>query len=458
MRSGALEGRGLALARRLPPVDGFLAVLFMLIIDFPTTFNLGGNSLSALITLAVPVLLAAVLLVNLVIASNGLDTDSRAAFRAGLARVPLLLKLFVVYAVVRLVMDPNQPAIQVVFVYLMFVLGMLVAVTSLRYDYRGIAKMMAYAAAMAALIYIFQQLFLTVGDERRPIFSDRAFAMTCLVAIAVLIPAGRPSPLPGEEIETPESARRRRLRPPSNLLWTAFIMGALVFSLSRTASAVGAFLCLFVAVRVRRSLRLAAGFAGVVAMVGVALGAVVLYPPLLARFTEGDNVQVGGLTVNTSGRSELWRITWESAIQAPIWGHGPGNSKLVVERGFPIPGTDHPHSDYLRMFNDLGIVGVVLFWGGVFLLLWRCFMLARRHDEQRHWSAVLALLAVVMLSITDNVIVYQFVMMPIGILVGIALRPTAEAVPRSYDLRPRVQRVGRVAHAGRGAPRAEGTR
>ena len=188
---GALEGRALALARRLPPVDGLIAVLFMLVVDYPTTINLGGNSLSALVTLVVPCVLAAVLLTNLVIASNGLDPDSRAAFRTGVARVPMLLKLFAVYAVVRLAMDPNQAAIQVVFVYLMFVLGMLVAVTSLRYDYRGIARMMVYAAVLASLVYIAQQLFLTTGDERRPIFSDRAFAMTCLIAIAMLVPAGR---------------------------------------------------------------------------------------------------------------------------------------------------------------------------------------------------------------------------------------------------------------------------
>lgn len=37
----------------------------------------------------------------------------------------------------------------------------------------------------------------------------------------------------------------------------------------------------------------------------------------------------------------------------------------------------------------------------------------------RHWAAVMALLSVVLLAITDNVIVYQFIMMPVGVIVGI---------------------------------------
>lgn len=239
--------------------------------------------------------------------------------------------------------------------------------------------------------------------------------MTALIGLALLVPA-RPRHL------DPYS-------PPRGLIWPLFIMVTLVNSLSRTALGVAVVLLLFLAVRARRELRVPALLVSV-AGAGLAVAVAILaYPPIISRFTEGDNAEVGGVSVNTSGRSDLWKITYDAAMRSPIWGNGPGNSKLVVQEFFSVPGTDHPHNDYLRIFNDLGLVGVALFWGGMLFLLLRLWRRARRLDEARHWIAVMAVLSVMLVGITDNIIVYQFIMVPVGVLVGISLRPEPGSVP-----------------------------
>lgn len=403
------------LIRSLPAAEAAIAALFVLVVDYPTRVRVGGGSLSAVLTVVIPGLLGAILVMNFVVASRRLDAGSRTAFRDGLRGVPVLLVAFAVYAGVRLLLSPTSEAIQNVMCYLMFVLGMLVTVTSLRFDYRRLARLVGGCAVASSAVYLVQQLFFTSGDVDRPLISDRAIAMTCLIGLAVLVPAS--------------SSTRDPSAPPRSVLWPIFVFAVLVNSLSRTAMAVALVLLLFFAVRARRELRIPAVIATVVsAALGVML-LVVLYPPILSRFTQGDNVSVGGVTVNTSGRSQLWEITYDSAMRAPLWGHGPGNSKLVIQEFFAIPNTDHPHNDYLRIFNDLGLIGVVLFWGGVLLLLARCWRRARRYDEPRHWSAVMALLAVVLVAVTDNVIVYQFIMLPVGVLVGASLRPDPAPLP-----------------------------
>lgn len=403
------------MARQLPAAEALAAMFFVLLIDAPTRMKLGGGSLSAVITVALPILFGALLIINLIVAAGGLDRGSRAAFHAGVAAVPWPLILFAAYATARFAMEPTADGLQNVMCYLMFVLAILLVVTSLRFDYRRVLRLIGWCAILSATMYLIQQtVFFTGPNADRPFIGDRSFAMTSLLGLAVFVPAKR---------DSNSSSAPHRLLPPF------FILAVLVVSLSRTALVVGCVLLLFLAVRARRSLRLPAVIAAVVFVLLSVILVVVLYPPVLNRFTEGDNVDVGGVRVNTSGRSVLWEVTYRSAMRAPIWGHGPGNSKSVIQQEFWLPGTDHPHNDYLRIFNDLGLVGVALFWGGIFYLLIKCWRRARARDEARHWSAVMAVLSVVLLGITDNVIVYQFIMLPVAVLVGISLRPDPGSVP-----------------------------
>lgn len=410
------RARVMRLIRGVPSVEALAAMFFVLVIDYPTQLRFGANSVSAAITILLTWLLGILFVLNLLVAGGRMRPQARLALREGLRRSPVLLICFVIYGLVRLAMAPTPEGVQNLLCYAMFVLAILVAATSLRFDYRRVIRYLAWCAVASSALYLIQQLIFNTGEGGHRLFiGDRSYAMTALIGLAVLVPAKRRN-------VDPDS-------PPRSLFWPLFILAVLLFSLSRTALAVALVLLLFLAVRAHKRLRVPAVVMASISGVMLLALVVAVYPPILARFTEGDNAQVGGIRMNTSGRSVLWKITYDSAMRTPVWGHGPGDSMTVIDRFFAIPGVGHPHNDYLRVFNDLGFVGVVLFWGGMFALLIRCWRKARAQDEVRHWAAVMALLSVVLLAITDNVIVYQFIMMPVGVIVGISLRATAAAVP-----------------------------
>lgn len=406
---GSANARIAQISRRIPALETLAAIFFMTSVDYSTRVNVAGGSLSAVLTIVLPIIFAVTLLINLIIAETRLDRASRSVFRSGLRSVPMPLVLFAAYAGVWLLLSPTAEAIQNVMCYLMFVLTILLVVTSLRFDYRSVPRIMGWCAVFSATVYLVQQLLFTSGDVDRPLISDRAIAMICLIGLAVLVPAH------SREVDP--------FSPSRSFVWPLFILAVLLNSLSRTGLIVALVLLLFFAVRVRHSWRKRAVVVSVAIVILSGLAIATYYPPIVSRFTEGDNATVGDISVNTSGRTELWQITYDSALRSPILGNGPGSAKVVIQKLFAIPGTDHPHNDYLRIFNDFGVVGVALFWGGLLFLLVRLWLRARALDEPRHWTAVMALLSVVLVGITDNIIVYQFIMLPVGILIGIALRP-----------------------------------
>jgi O-antigen ligase len=96
-------------------------------------------------------------------------------------------------------------------------------------------------------------------------------------------------------------------------------------------------------------------------------------------------------------------------------------------------GIGQPHNDYLRLLHDYGLVGTTLWVIGYAFLLartWRAWhstaMVSQEQKrdpgEQRvHAAAFLALAGVAIAMITDNAIVYLFLMGPLGVLVGLSL-------------------------------------
>jgi O-antigen ligase len=87
----------------------------------------------------------------------------------------------------------------------------------------------------------------------------------------------------------------------------------------------------------------------------------------------------------------------------------------------------NPHNDYLRIFHDLGAIGLLLFvfawaerlirhWKG-----WRKLRLAAPHLGKYHLAAFCAGTAIGVSFLTDNTLVYAFVMVPFFILSGMAI-------------------------------------
>lgn len=210
-------------------------------------------------------------------------------------------------------------------------------------------------------------------------------------------------------------------------LWFA----AIVATTSRTASAI-ALVSLAVAVALqapRRPRRAAAGLAALAASFALGAALVAFAPPFHDRFFGGDtSLRVGEYAINASGRVAFWSLMVRSASEAPLAGHGLGSSQAVMaDEFFTSDNIRHPHNDYLRLWHDLGAVGLgllllsLLTWAAVLARAWRRADRAGHPARVVHLAALLTLLEVALAMVTDNVLIYPFFMGAAGIVVGTAL-------------------------------------
>lgn len=136
--------------------------------------------------------------------------------------------------------------------------------------------------------------------------------------------------------------------------------------------------------------------------------------------------------VRLDGRPSFWAVTWRSAREHLLLGHGLGTADDVVRQRYaPV---DQPHNDYLRMLHDTGAVGLGLWLTAVGMLLFRLRRAARSPDGPGKWrptgpawAAAVALVGVCLTMLTDNTLIYGFVMLPLGVLVGAGLAATRSA-------------------------------
>jgi O-antigen ligase len=165
------------------------------------------------------------------------------------------------------------------------------------------------------------------------------------------------------------------------------------------------------------------------------------------RFFGLDAAQIGGLSINTSGRQQMWALLYADGADARWFGKGVGSSSILIDHYFPQLG--HPHNDFLRVLYDYGAVGLtcwVAFLVGLAVVLFGAFRrlaAAGRAGRARLpyvMTPLLALVGVAAGMFTDNLMSYVFVMAPFGILVGCALG----VLPRT----------GRVSSASLASPRA----
>ena len=186
---------------------------------------------------------------------------------------------------------------------------------------------------------------------------------------------------------------------------------------------------------------------------GAAIVAVIILSQASAfyeRFFEGyTTVDIAGVPVSTSGRTRIWPVVIESAMQRPFVGHGIGSSQAVVTAWDDSVSIGHPHNDYLRVWHDGGLIGLtflmVAFFGFLIRLSrqWRwASAIAAPHPEVE-LAAVLALLGLMITGITDNGFVYTSVVGSTGLLVGLAtgIRAGHNRVGRTFPVPTPAQRV-----------------
>ena len=158
-----------------------------------------------------------------------------------------------------------------------------------------------------------------------------------------------------------------------------------------------------------------------------------LTPPIQQRFTPSEATAsdpaakvLGGIAqrIETQGRLKMWSVVWPSALESPIFGNGTGTASVVISEVFPL--LEHPHNDYLRVFHDLGVVGLVLFVGAWLYRIYRYGRLwLKREDSDPlaarfHMTALLSALGMSVVFITDNALLYVFVGIPVFIQFGLA--------------------------------------
>jgi O-antigen ligase len=205
--------------------------------------------------------------------------------------------------------------------------------------------------------------------------------------------------------------------------FVVLFIAAILLSLSRTAVAVVAATGLIIwSLRVDESKR-------ILRLVGATLAAGLIIwvtvntdNPLRDRFVTGDvSLDIFGLRLNAMGRTAMWEATLESASRAPLLGHGAGSAGALMQSTVH-PAIAHPHNDYLRLYHDFGlIVGGIWVLGMLGILarrlrsVWRGATANSGLDLAGFGAVVVVLLCMV----TDNVIVYAFVMAPAGYIIGL---------------------------------------
>jgi O-antigen ligase len=380
---------------------GGMAILWLVLVDIPEGIELGGFSGGAVLTVTTALVCISTIVVK-ALARPTPDQSMEPRLASDRRRVPLALLLFATWATASAAVHTSTPGAQNVLVYDTFV-GAIIACSSFTSAHSAPRYLprINFVAWFVAVVYFGSVIHNGLGADS--IYGPRSVALAGLVLVAVAI-----------------STRQRILA-----VVTVAMIGSTV---SRTATVVAiGILFLGLALNSRPAIRLGK----VIAWSAVALAAMVLaiikIAPLHDRFLGGDSAfEYHGIRYNTSGRSQLWSYTWNLAHQHLLLGGGPGDAQTSVAARF---GIEHPHNDYLRLLNDLGIFGLALFLFGLLAMLRGTWKRGRHTGAPIHWAAFLGLLGVGCAAITDNALVYPFVMVPLGVVVGLSLAHPVPAGP-----------------------------
>jgi O-antigen ligase len=264
-----------------------------------------------------------------------------------------------------------------------------------------VSRRFILSLAIASGLYVVSLLLQGAGADA--LYGNRTFALLSLLGIAWHL------------------ARWRHGKVRS-LIWAIALCALVALSLSRMALAIG--LALFpiaqsLRVHWRRSLIVLASGGMALAILLLSLSYVTVLQERFLPSSSGDLASIS-LDAYSSGRAQLWITTLASAAESPWIGKGAGSADRLIDTVF---GQGHPHNDYLRVLHDYGCIGLILLLMALAMLVrscWRAWKAAGNDFRQASFAlaALLSLLAVAMSMVTDNTVVYVFVMGPLGILVG----------------------------------------
>ena len=152
----------------------------------------------------------------------------------------------------------------------------------------------------------------------------------------------------------------------------------------------------------------------------LAIFAVTLNLPTISSRMAPSEITTAGAPIDDSGRIVVWRAVADSFNGSPVVGQGAGSGQTVaLASDFPL---EHPHSEYLRVLHDGGIIGAVLV--GVALILMLVLLRPRRNGVPSHPHIVggfLLLCAGLSMGTIENFLVFPSLMWPGAVILGLAL-------------------------------------
>lgn len=137
-----------------------------------------------------------------------------------------------------------------------------------------------------------------------------------------------------------------------------------------------------------------------------------------------DRADVGAIT---AGRMDgIWRPLWPWVFESPLIGHGLGSTVWAPANrsGLMLP-VGHPHSAYLSVLLDHGVVGAVIV-AAFFVTMWKTFRDLSRTSEDGFWRGVfeggmVCILVLLIQGITGDRFVPTYPQTALWIAYGLAL-------------------------------------
>lgn len=151
----------------------------------------------------------------------------------------------------------------------------------------------------------------------------------------------------------------------------------------------------------------------------------------LAQFVGEDSILA---RIGTTNRGAAWAYILENLPEGTNWwGQGPGHSSFLADE---LLGIHHPHNEYLRIFFDFGWIGFALFLAGSLAMFLALVVTWRSTRTELSLAGLLSIVVVALMAVTDNPIVFIYVMLPVALLVsaGTVARPERVEVVSGVSL------------------------
>jgi O-antigen ligase len=397
----SLADQGRRVAR--PPLFVFMGFLFLATADGAARIILGGLTGPAVISLVTAGLLCIATVYNIA-RHKALPLVSR-----NWRGVPLAWGLWLGWCLFTTILHglPQRDGQQNLAVFSVLVLG--VYVTSKTFNIESLPTVSVWmfrASSVLALLFSYQVVRGGYGSREVGFLGNRSFALVALIPIVWC------------SAHWVSSTGRER-----------FVVWILMFEMAISGSRTGLVLALIFigANSLSAANRRGRLLVRIVVAVIVLEQLITRWAPLKARFTEGDAAfHVGSITINTEGRMLVWENLWAEYHQAAWTGSGLGHAAYSTK--VFAHSISQPHNDYLRILVDQGLIGLILFALGCLVLLVRLSRYARNDGQHRslHLAAAMSLVSLMSGMMTDNPLIYIFVIIPTAGLIGVSLAVSRE--------------------------------